>query len=227
MRASALLGRKLKVSYTAFLTKLCLTDTGGQQVLKTHDLSVNRSIYSVLGWICFITIFCSCQLIGPLERELSGPEEEFEGESVGPTCLLRGMAEDPWWIGTWEIDREHMKVQLVESLSVGSTNDVTQSPQLGERTDTITKVFIESLAEHFLVQVTSQQASLKTESTWKRFPISQLPRQAGVRLTSLEANESSTLWCQGERAYWSAEGGSPLPVKRRIDAKNLTGDVSQ
>lgn len=173
------------------------------------------------AWALCAAALCACQLIGPLERELSGPEEELEEEGAQPACLLSGDAGDPWWVGAWLVDREYMKMQLFERLS-SSEPGAPSAAQQGGRTDTITSVFIASLAEHFAVQVTHQQASLMREGVWRRFPISQLPRQAGVRLTSLEANESSTLWCQGDRAYWSAEGGSPLPIKRQAREQEVT-----
>lgn len=173
------------------------------------------------SWALCALYLCGCQLIGPLERELSGPEEELEGEGASPTCLLTGAPGEPWWVGAWGVDREHMMVQLFERLS----NEAPTSPnaaQQGGRTDTITKVFIASIAQHFELQVTQQQASVRREGSWRRFPISQLPRQAGVRLTSLEPNEGSTLWCQGDHAYWSAEGGSPLPLKRMSTPMEVT-----
>ena len=174
---------------------------------------------SALTLVTCLAALSACQLIGPLERELSGPEDEDEHESVSPSCLLVGEGSQPWWVGDWEVDREQMKVQLFERLSSEPAAQTGAPAQQGGRTDTITSVFIASLAEHFAVRVTQQQASVMRQGSWRRFPISQLPRQAGVRLTSLEANESSTLWCQGDRAYWSAEGGSPLPVKRVTQAK--------
>jgi|GEM_PF-3594749 len=190
-----------------------LSDTGDGHVTETpHDLKTLR-IMSTWGRALCALYLCGCQLIGPLERELSGPEEEVEGEGASPTCLLTGASGEPWWVGAWEVDGEHMKVQLFERLS-NEAPSAQNATQQGGRTDTITNVFIASISQHFELQVTHQQASVRREGSWRRFPISQLPRQAGVRLTSLEPNESSTLWCQGDHAYWSAEGGSPLPLKR-------------
>ena len=165
---------------------------------------------------CGVLGLSACQLIGPLERELSAMEEELGDEVNVNACLLQGAQGAPWWVGAWGLDHERLKLQLLEQLS----QEVSRSPEgapptvQGGRVDTVSSVFVQSLAGSFALQVTAQQASLMLEGRWTRFPIALLPKSAGLRLTSLEAHKSSTLWCQGESVYWSAEGGSPLPVKR-------------
>jgi len=158
----------------------------------------------------------ACQLIGPLERELSAMEEELGDEVSVNACLLQGAQGAPWWVGAWGLDHERLKLQLLEQLSQEATRSAEgAAPTVqGGRADTVSSVFVQSLAGSFALQVTDQQASLMLEGRWRRFPIALLPKSAGLRLTSLEAHKSSTLWCQGESVYWSAEGGSPLPVKR-------------
>ena len=162
----------------------------------------------------------ACQLMGPLDRELSTPEEELESSNIATPalCSLSPRQGAPWWVGVWVVDEESLKLELLKRVQGERPSDAPPPPELSERHQALTSLYAGSVSEAFELTLTAQQASLRRASRPERFPIAPLPQEAGVKLTSIESARSSTLWCQGERVYWSAERGSPLPVKRAPSA---------
>jgi hypothetical protein len=180
-----------------------------------HPTSLQRGAVSHLAWhavlFALLSVLCSalwsCQLIGPLERELSVDEAEpAEDSPHAPTCQLTLTEGAQWWEGSWSADDDSLKLELMKRLN--------SNPQGAERAQQLTTLYAQSVAEAFGLMVSAQHASVRRDGAWRHFPISPLPHGTGVKLTSIEAHQSSTLWCQGERVFWSAEGGAPLPLKR-------------
>ena len=176
-------------------------------------LAQRAVLCAVLCAVC--SALWSCQLIGPLERELSADEAEpAEDAPHTPSCQLTLTEGAQWWEGSWGADDDSLKLELMKRLN--------SNPQGAERAQQLTTLYAQSVADAFGLMVSAQHASVRRAGAWRRFPISPLPHGAGVKLTSIEAHQSSTLWCQGERVFWSAEGGAPLPLKRLSPSSPVT-----